>query len=157
MRIMDIASILALEAVIPALAADNKKQVLLELAETLADKIDLHERDIFDTVWEREQLGTTAIGGGIAIPHARIPKLGRIYGGFARLETPLDFGAADGQPVDLVFMMLSPENAAGDHLQALKAISQVLRDEAVVAKLRQLKTAKALYNLLLEKPASAVA
>ena len=108
----------------------------------------LPERQIFDVILERERLGTTGVGGGIAIPHGRLPKLDHIYGIFARLEHPIDFESIDEQPVDLIFMLLAPEAAGADHLKALARVSRMLRDRATTEKLRGSDNPEALYALL---------
>ena len=115
---------------------------------------DLHERTIFDVLLERERLGTTGVGNGIAIPHGKLPGIDRLYGLFARLETPIDFDAIDEQPVDLIFMLLAPENAGADHLKALARVSRLLRDKASCEKLRGSDRADALYALLTETATS---
>ena len=108
----------------------------------------LSERRIFETLVERERLGTTGVGAGIAIPHGRMAEAKTITGIFARLENGIDYEAVDSQPVDLVFMLLAPENAGADHLKALARVSRLLRDKAVCEKLRAAKTAEALYAIL---------
>ena len=110
-----------------------------------------HERAIFDVLMERERLGTTGVGSGIAIPHGKLQSLERLYGLFARLEQPVDFQAIDERPVDLIFLLLAPESAGADHLKALARISRVLRDGKVCDKLRGTDTAEALYAILTEK------
>jgi len=132
---MDILNLLSPEGVIPRLHATSKKQALQELAKRAAAITHLPERQIFDVILERERLGTTGVGGGIAIPHGRLPKLERIYGIFARLEQPIDFESIDEQPVDLIFMLLAPEAAGADHLKALARVSRMLRDRATTEKL----------------------
>ncbi len=113
-----------------------------------------HERVIFDTLLERERLGTTGVGNGIAIPHGRLPGLDKLYGLFARLERPVDFDSIDEMPVDLIFLLLAPESAGADHLKALARVSRLLRDKAVCEKLRGAESADALYALLTDSPAS---
>jgi nitrogen PTS system EIIA component len=133
---MALADILHPEGIIPALRAQSKKQLLMELA-TCASKITgISDREIFDVVLQREKLGSTGVGGGIAIPHGKLKSLDRITGVFARLDTPVDFEALDDQPVDLVFMLLAPEGAGADHLKALSRIARMLRDQDLVARLR---------------------
>jgi PTS system nitrogen regulatory IIA component len=151
---MDIVNLLSPEGVIPKLHATSKKQALQELAKHAASLTDLHERTIFDVLLERERLGTTGVGNGIAIPHGKLPGIDRLYGLFARLETPIDFDAIDEQPVDLIFMLLAPENAGADHLKALARVSRLLRDKASCEKLRGSDRADALYALLTETATS---
>ncbi|MSP20622.1 MAG: PTS IIA-like nitrogen-regulatory protein PtsN [Alphaproteobacteria bacterium] len=147
---MDLSALLGPGNVVPALKATTKKQVFAEMAARAAKVTHLDERQVFDVVLERERLGTTGIGGGIAIPHGKIPGLDRLYGFFARVETPVDFDAVDGEPVDLVFMLLAPEGAGADHLKALAKVSRVLRDRVMCEKLRGSRNADALYALLTE-------
>lgn len=151
---MDILNLLSPEGVIPKLHATSKKQALQELAKYAAALTGLHERTIFDVLLERERLGTTGVGNGIAIPHGKLPSIDRLYGLFARLETPIDFDAIDEQPVDLIFMLLAPENAGADHLKALARVSRLLRDRSTCEKLRGSDRADALYALLTETATS---
>lgn len=151
---MDIADLLTPESVILSLRATSKKQTLTELARRAAEVTGLPERAIFDVLLERERLGTTAVGRGIAIPHGKLPDLDRIYGFFARLDPPVDFEAVDEQPVDLVFLLLAPESAGADHLKALARVSRLLRDSKTCEKLRSLGSAKAIYEQLTAAPAS---
>ena len=117
------------QAIIPALKANSKKQALQDLASKAAEITGRPEREILDVLTQREKLGSTALGAGIAIPHGKLSKLERIHGIFARLERPIDFEALDGQPVDLVFVLLAPESAGADHLKALSRIARMLRDQ----------------------------
>jgi PTS system nitrogen regulatory IIA component len=145
---MNIADLLAPDAVVPALKAQSKKQLLQELAARAHGLTRLSERRIFETLVERERLGTTGVGAGIAIPHGRMTEAKAITGIFARLEHAIDYEAVDSQPVDLVFMLLAPENAGADHLKALARVSRLLRDKSVCEKLRTAKSAEALYAIL---------
>ncbi len=145
---MEIGDLLGPDSVLAKLRVGSKKQALQELAKRAAAITQLPERQIFDVILERERLGTTGVGGGIAIPHGRLPKLDRIYGIFARLEQPIDFESIDEQPVDLIFMLLAPEAAGADHLKALARVSRMLRDRATTEKLRGSDNAEALYALL---------
>ena len=154
---MELSEILQAQDVLPALAARSKKQVLQELAAHAARATGLSERTIFDTLLQRERLGSTALGGGIAIPHGRFAGLDRVRGFFARLTTPLDFEALDHQPVDLVFLLMAPEGAGTDHLKALARISRILSDKALLEKLRNTEDGKALYALLTEPVSSRAA
>jgi PTS system nitrogen regulatory IIA component len=151
---MEIADLLTPAGVIANLRAANKRQVLLELARRAAALTGRHERAIFEVLLERERLGTTGIGGGTAIPHGRLPDLPRLYGLFARLERPTEFEAIDDQPVDLIFLLLTPATAGADHLKALARISRLLRDKAICDKLRGTDRADALYALLTDRTAS---
>jgi PTS system nitrogen regulatory IIA component len=134
--------------VVPRLKAANKKQVLQEMAKRTAELTGLHERQIFDVLLERERLGTTGVGNGIAIPHGKLADAKSILGLFARLDHPVDFEAIDEQPVDLVFLLLAPEGAGADHLKALARVSRLLRDRSICEKLRGADQAEALYALL---------
>ena len=151
---MEIQDLLAPFSVISPLKAQSKKQLLHDLSIRAAGIVDIPERRIFDTLLERERLGTTGIGQGIAIPHGRLSGLTRIVGLFARLETPLDFQSVDEQPVDLVFLLLTPESAGADHLKALARISRLLRNQAVCEKLRGTAKPEALYAILTEPSAA---
>src|SRR5580693_6460415 len=133
---MNISDLLAPDAVLSGLKVQNKKQLLQELAARGAMIAHLPERKIFETLVERERLGTTGVGQGGAIPHGRLSDVKAIHGVFARLETPIDYDAVDSQPVDLVFMLLAPEGAGADHLKALARVSRLLRNQAICEKLR---------------------
>lgn len=145
---MDLSDLLSLEAVVPALKANSKKQVLQELAGRIAVQIGLPEREIFDVLLQRERLGSTGVGHGVAIPHGKLARLPKLTGFFARLEKPVDFEAIDDLPVDLVFMLLAPEGAGADHLKALARIARVLRDSSIAQKLRASTDPAALYTVL---------
>ena len=147
---MEIADLLAPDAVNPALKAAGKKQLLQELAHHAARLTQIPERRIFETLVERERLGSTGMGQGVAIPHGRLSGLGRIVGVFARLETPVAYEAVDDQPVDLVFLLLAPETAGADHLKALARVSRLLRNQPTCEKLRAATRAEVLYALLTE-------
>lgn len=147
---MEINDLLVTDGVIADLKATSKKQALQDLARRAADMSGLHERAVFDVLMERERLGTTGVGNGIAIPHGKLPKLERLYGLFARLEQPIDFQAIDERPVDLIFVLLAPESAGADHLKALACISRLLRDKTVCDKLRGTDSAEALLAILTE-------
>jgi PTS system nitrogen regulatory IIA component len=154
---MEIADLITLEGVIPNLRASNKKQALQELAKRAAAITNLPERNVFEVLAERERLGTTGVGNGIAIPHGKLPQLGRLYGLFARLENAINFEAIDEQPVDLIFLLLAPEQAGADHLKALARVSRLLRDRNICEKLRGSDTAEALYALLTDSATSRAA
>ncbi len=152
---MEIVDLLTPESVIPHLRATSKKQALQELAKRAAEITGVHERAIFDVLLERERLGTTGVGNGIAIPHGKLPNLERLHGLFARLDTPINFDAIDDQPVDLIFLLLAPESAGADHLKALARVSRLLRDKSECEKLRGTDGAEALYALLTQSEARA--
>jgi nitrogen PTS system EIIA component len=151
---MEISDLITPKGVISQLRTPSKKQALLELAKRAAAVSGAEERVIYDLVMERERLGTTGIGMGIAIPHARLRNLTRLYGVFARLEKPIDFEAIDDQPVDLIFLLLAPEGAGADHLKALALVSRLLRDRAMCEKLRGTDKPDALYALLTDRTAT---
>ena len=154
---MPLTDVLTPEAVLPALKASSKKQALQDLAEQAAKLSGLPEREILDALLQRERLGSTGIGNGIAIPHGKMAKLDRLYGVFARLEKPIDFESFDGEPVDLVFLLLAPEGAGADHLKALSRVARALRDPAIAQKLRKTKDADALFALLTQSPTASAA
>jgi nitrogen PTS system EIIA component len=151
---MALAGLLQQNAILPAMRANSKKQLLQELAAKASKITGLPEREIFDVILQRERLGSTGVGNGIAIPHGKLGHLQSIVGIFARLETPVDFEALDDQPVDLVFLLLAPEGAGADHLKALSRIARVLRDPEMVAKLRATDSASAIYAFLSDDQAS---
>ncbi len=154
---MDIVDLLTPDRVIPHLRATCKKQALQELAKKAASMTGVEERTIFDTLLERERLGTTGVGEGIAIPHGRLRDIDRVHGVFARLDDPIDFESIDDQPVDLVFLLLAPEDAGADHLKALARVSRLLRDPSTCKKLRGTENGDALYALLTDSTASKAA
>ena len=145
---MEISDLLDDRSVFTALRATSKKQALEELARRAAELTGLHERTIFDVLLERERLGTTGVGRGIAIPHGKLADLDRLYGVFARLDPPIDFDAIDDQPVDLIFLLLAPEAAGADHLKALARVSRLFRDAGMCEQLRRLKDSDSLYKAL---------
>ncbi|MBL8585564.1 MAG: PTS IIA-like nitrogen regulatory protein PtsN [Xanthobacteraceae bacterium] len=145
---MPLNDLVAPQAVIPALKVNNKKQALQDIAERAAELTGRPEREILEVLMQRERLGSTAIGNGIAIPHGKLAKLDRLFGLFARLDRPIDFEALDGQPVDLIFLLLAPENAGADHLKALARIARLLRDPDTIRLLRDSTDREALYAVL---------
>ena len=151
---MEVADLLSPDGVIPNLRVTSKKQALQELARRAADLSGASERAIFDVLLERERLGTTGVGNGIAIPHGKLPGLTRLYGMFARLEQPIPFEAIDEQPVDLIFLLLAPEHAGADHLKALARISRLLRDPRTIENLKASRDRAALYAVLTEPATS---
>ncbi len=146
--------ILNAKRVIPDLPASSKKQVLQDLAKRASKESGLPTQQIFDALVERERLGSTGVGHGIAIPHGTLKELTKIYGFFARLDKPIDFDAADDQPVDLIFVLLAPENAGADHLKTLTKLSRIFRDEAACKKLRELDTPDGLLHVFIGNLAS---
>ena len=147
---MQISDFIAPDSVMPLLKAKTKKQLLQELSAHAAGLTGLPERDIFEVLLQRERLGSTGLGQGIAIPHGKLQGLRHIVGVFARLAEPVDFDAVDGQKVDIVFLLLAPQAAGADHLTALARISRLLREGNAVEKLRASMDAAALYAVLTE-------
>src|SRR5438105_11004463 len=145
---MPLTDLVAPNAVLAALKVSSKKQILHELAAKAAELCGQNERTILEVLQQREKLGSTGVGNGIAIPHGKLPKLEKLFGLFARLDRPIGFEALDGQPVDLVFLLLAPEAAGADHLKALARVARLLRDADVVRKLRDSRDAEALYAVL---------
>lgn len=147
---MHLGSILPPEAVIAHLAARDKKQVLKQLAAYASTLTGLSEREIYSVLQQREQLSCTGMGGGVCIPHGRFDKLSGIHAAFVRLDKPVDFGAADGRPVDLVFLLMTPSSADtnNEHIKAIATISRLLRDKALCEALRKAKDAAAMHALL---------
>jgi PTS system nitrogen regulatory IIA component len=154
---MEIADLLSPDAVLSHLKAASKKQVLQEMAHKAASLTRLPERRIFEILTEREKLGSTGMGQGIAIPHGRVPGIERMTGLFAQLDHPVDFDAMDDQPVDLVFLLLAPEGAGADHLKALARVSRLLRNQSMCEKLRAAPHTATLYALLTEPSAAQAA
>ena len=152
---MPLTDLVAPNAVMPALKVISKKQALQELAAKAAELTGQPDRAILDVLMQREKLGSTGIGHGIAIPHGKLPKLDQLFGLFARLDRPIDFEALDRQPVDLVFLLLAPEGAGADHLKALARIARLLRDGEVARKLRNSRDQETLYSVLGLAPGSA--
>lgn len=130
------------------LRGGNKTQLLQELVRRAAKASGLQVQPVLDSVLAREALGSTGIGEGIAVPHAKVPGLARFYALFARLEKPINFDAVDGQPVDLVFLLLIPVNAEKDHLAALACVARRLRESDVAKRLRANTDPAALYEVL---------
>jgi PTS system nitrogen regulatory IIA component len=149
---MDLSDLIRPDSVIPALKANSKKQAIQELAAKGAELSGLEERQIFETLLLREKLGSTGVGGGIAIPHGKLPGLTQIHGVFARLSRPIDFEAVDDQPVDLLFLLLAPENAGAEHLKALARIARIMREPGVAQRLRNATDSGALYSILTDTP-----
>jgi PTS system nitrogen regulatory IIA component len=150
---MDLSDLIEVSAILPMLRANSKKQLLQLVSEKAASVTGLPEREVFDTIAQRERLGSTGIGNGIAIPHGKLAGVSKITGIFARLESPVDFESLDEQPVDLVFLLVAPESAGADHLKALSRIARLLRDHETVAKIRGTQDAHAIHALLSESAA----
>jgi PTS system nitrogen regulatory IIA component len=144
----ELSALLTPEAVLAGVGAANKKLLFQHMGAAATRAYGLDGQDVIEPLLEREKLGSTGFGGGIAIPHARLDGLPHVSGVFARLATPIDFGAVDELPVDLVFMLLSPTGAGAEHLKALASVSRRLRDRNFAAKLRGAGSTDALYALL---------
>ena len=147
---MELGDLITLDAIIPKLAAKTKKQVLQDLADKAAALTGIDGRDILEALLQRERVGSTAVGRGIAIPHGRLAGLERILSLFARLEQPVEFEAPDEEPVDLIFVLLAPEHAGADHLKALARVSRLLREPQTIERLRLSHDRAALYSILTE-------
>ncbi len=151
---MDLGDLISPHGVIPSLKASTKKQALQELSARAASLTGIDEHDIYNTLLQRERLGSTGFGNGIAIPHGKMAPLEHSIGLFARMEEPIDFEAIDEAPVDLVFLLLAPEGAGADHLKALARISRLMREPTAVNKLRSSRDKEAIYAVLTEPTAS---
>ena len=151
---MDLDDIITTDSVIPRLKASSKKQALQELASKASEISGLEQREVFDVLLERERLGTTGVGGGIAIPHGKLATLDRLRGVFARADRAIDFDSIDDRPVDLIFLLLAPESAGADHLKALARVSRLLRDPGMCDKLRGCDTKDAIFALLTQSTSS---
>ena len=151
---MSLTDLITRDAIIPSLRAATKKQALQELSERAARNCGLPAREIFDALIQRERLGSTGIGSGIAIPHGKLAKVEHIFGVFARFEKPIDFESLDGEPVDLILLLLAPEKAGADHLKALARAARLLRSQSTTAKLRATRDAAMLFAILADEPKS---
>lgn len=147
---MKLASLLPVEAVLPNVAARDKKQALKQLSAHAAGLTGLSEKDIYSVLLEREQMGCTGMGSGVCIPHGRFDHLDHLHAIFARLDTPIEFGSADHKPVDLLFLLLTPMEANTEHLKALAMISRLLRDKQLCESIRATDDAVAIHKLLTE-------
>ncbi len=152
---MQIGELLDRGAIALRVSASSKRQVLAVIAEIAARSFGLDVGDVLDALAEREQAGSTGVGHGVAAPHARLAGLSRLRGVFVRLEQPVDFDSVDDQPVDLIFALFAPKEAAGvEHLRALARVSRVMRQADLREQLRQARTADAVLALLVQDPAS---
>ena len=145
---MTLTDLIAPNAIIPALKVQGKKQAIQELAARAATLTGQNERAILEVLLQREKLGSTGVGNGVAIPHGKLPKLSGLFGLFARLDRPVDFEALDGQPVDLIFLLLAPEAAGADHLKALARVARLMRTPDTAKLLRESRDAEAIYAVL---------
>ena len=139
---------LTVDGIDAGLTASNKKALFQQLGTAASRLTGISARDIVSALSEREKLGSTGFGGGIAIPHGKIEGLERVFGYFARLTAPIDFQSVDTLPVDLVFLILSPPDSGADHLKALASVSRTLRDKSTLAKLRGARSRDAIFALL---------
>ncbi|HEX8216671.1 MAG TPA: PTS sugar transporter subunit IIA [Allosphingosinicella sp.] len=144
----DLSEIIAADSVEGAMQAANKKALFQLLAAAAAKRTGLSAKTIAVALSDREKIGSTGFGGGVAIPHGKIEGLEKVFGFFARLSSPLDYQAVDGMPVDLVILLLSPPDAGADHLKALAGVSRMFRDRQILAKLRGARSKDAIYALL---------
>ena len=151
---MPLTDLVARNAIVPALKVTGKKQALQELSAKAAELTGQSERAIYEILLQRERLGSTGVGSGIAIPHGKLARLDHLFGLFARIDRAIDFEALDGQPVDLVFLLLAPESAGADHLKALARVARLLRDREIANKLRESRDADAIYAVLAMPPAA---
>ncbi|HEX3861608.1 MAG TPA: PTS IIA-like nitrogen regulatory protein PtsN [Stellaceae bacterium] len=154
---MQVADLLLPRGVVAHLRVSNKKQALQEIARRAATMCGVPDRRVYEVLTERERLGSTGIGRGIAIPHGKLSELSQLCGLFARLERPIAFESIDDHPVDLVFVLLAPAEAGAEHLRALALVSRLLRDGTICQKLRGTDNADALYALLTDRTESSVA
>ncbi len=145
---MEIADLISPETVFTDIKATSKKQALQELSRRAAAQINVDERELLNVLIERERLGTTGVGQGIAIPHGKLESLDKVQGFFARLETGIDYDAMDDMPVDLVFLLLAPKEGGADHLKALARVSRTLRNADRCERLRGTQDADALFAVL---------
>ena len=145
---MNFASILSPEAIVPHLDVFTKKQALKNLSALAAKQTGLDAREIFSVLMEREENGGTGMGGGVCIPHGRFAHLEKPYAMFAKLDEPIEFGAPDGKPVNMIFLLLTPSSANTEHLKALAIISKLLRDKHLCENLRSTDNAVILHDLL---------
>ena len=151
---MPLNDLITAAAILPALRVNTKKSALHEMSERAGIVSGLQAREIYDAVLQRERLGSTGVGNGIAIPHGKLTSCTKIVGVFARLDRAIEFDALDGAPVDLAFLLVAPETSGADHLKALARIARVLRDPRIVAKLRATRDADGLYGVLTQQQTS---
>ena len=146
---MQLSEFLDFDSVKPGLSAGNKRMLLQQLAQMSGQRIGVDSGPILSSLVERERLGSTGFGQGVAIPHGKVEGLTRIYGLFVRLSEPVDYKAIDGEPVDLVFLLLSPPDSGAEHLKALAAISRVIRHAPTLEKMRGARSRDALAAVLM--------
>ena len=147
---MELYDLLHPEALKVVAAASSKKRVLHDMAQLAGNCYDMRAEVLLEALLEREKLGPTGVGNGVALPHARSMDVGRVCGAFILLESPVDFGSVDKLPVDVIFGLFAPENAGVDHLKALAIVSRTLRDSSICAKLRANPDQQTLFTILTE-------
>ena len=147
---MELYNLLHPEAVKVVAAASSKKRVLHDMAQLAGNCYDMRAEVLLEALLEREKLGPTGVGNGVALPHARSMDVDRVCGAFILLESPVDFGSVDKLPVDVIFGLFAPENAGVDHLKALAIVSRTLRDSSICAKLRANPDQQTLFTILTE-------
>jgi PTS system nitrogen regulatory IIA component len=150
---MDIGELLDRNAIALRVSAENKRQALAVVAEIAARSLGVDASEILDALSEREQAGSTGVGHGVAVPHARLDTLDRLRGVFVRVEQPVEFGAVDDQPVDLMFALFAPKDAGALHLRALARVSRLMRQPKLREQLRHARTADAIHALLVRDEA----
>ena len=148
---MNIGDLLQLGAISPRVTATNKRQALKVVADLAARSIGVKASDALDALLDREAVGSTGVGYGVAVPHARVAGLTRLRGVFVRLEHAIEFGAVDDRPVDLIFALFAPPEASGEHLRALARVSRVLRQAELRERLRKARSAEAIHALLTQE------
>lgn len=151
---MDIGELLARDAIATRVSVASKRLALSAAADVAARKLGRPAGQIFEALMDRETLGSTGVGQGVAVPHARLEGLDRLTGVFLRLESPVPFDAVDDRPVDLLFVLLAPKDAGVEHLRALARVSRLLRQGELREQLRQARTADAVYALLVRQTES---
>lgn len=146
---MQLSEFLDFDSIKPALSAGNKRSLLQQMSQMAAQRLSLDQSAILSSIVERERLGSTGFGHGVAIPHGKVEGLPGIYGLVARLAEPIEYKAIDGELVDLVFLLLSPPDAGAEHLKALAAISRLIRHGPTLEKLRGARSRDALAAVLI--------
>ena len=149
---MELNSILRADAVKSLSSVTSKKRLFQEIGEIASSAYQMKAGDVCSALQERESLGPTGVGNGIALPHARLDGLEKVHGLFIRVEKPMDFEAVDRQPVDLIFALLAPQDAGVEHLKALAMVSRTMRDNGLCSKLRANADTATLHTLLTEAP-----
>lgn len=148
---MEFKVLLEREAISARISASTKRQALAAVADLAAERLKIDHDLVLDALLEREELGSTGVGHGVAVPHARMDRLDRMTGVFVRLETPVPFESVDDRPVDLLFALFAPKDAGVEHLQALARVSRLLRNKELREQLRKARTADAIYALLVRQ------